>query len=348
MIFYLDKHVEWNKRSGSELEQQIRSEMEKIEAEYFSDKSLGYVKVIYPKGEPDPDHRVFGILKKYPVSLKSADGAWRYSKSRPRVEKSGQLTYDDHHLMVTHKTVLTKKDIELVWFLKYKSPAVRSKKIYLENLEEEAKEEVLQLSDDADIRYMLFGNGSPIAKDSKLLSDVASIFGVKDVDKIGLNQIKVALFEKLVEGNKRKDRFVNFAKFEELTEGTQKRKAAFLTRGAIADGIVGYRDRAWWLKEGREFVEKLLDIRPVDVEYRAELLIEEVIKNANIRSRLFSAIGEDETMTLEDLRLLDRPVLMRLAGDKGIGDKMSNTIKKEEIIELLCDKMKIEYKPKSA
>jgi hypothetical protein len=347
MIFYLDKLVDWNRRTGlSELERQVKEEIEQIRSEFFSENSPQLVRLIYPKGAAEKVHHVHGVLRKFPIDLLSPDGVWRYSKSRPKMLKSGKLDYGDRHLFVLHTNKFSEKDIELIWYLKNKASSLKNGKVYIENLEAEAKQQVEEMSTEADIRYMIMGNTSPVAKNEKLIKEAAEIFGVKDVDKMKINQIKMSLYDKIVEGEKAKDRFANFNKFEEIVEGNVKRKAAFITRRAINDSIVGYRDRAWWIKEGREYVEKLINIRPVDVEQRVELLIEEVINNPNIRSRLFAVMGESENTTVEELWELDRPTLMRHAKDRGLPTSTKST--KTELVEMLCKDMEIEFKPESA
>lgn len=344
MIFYLDEEVNW-KHGRSDIDMQVKKEMEKIQAKYFSPNTLGKVTLIYPKGRPEGDFRTFGVLKKFPIELTSPDGVWRYSKSRPRI-KNGQREYDDHHRFVTWKTFYTEKDIEFVWFLEYKSSAVRSGRIVIENLEEEAKKQIEVMSSDADIKYMIMGKTSPIAKDKTLIKQAADIFGVKDVERRSIDEVRLDLYNTILDGQKRKDRFINFEKFEELTEGNQKRKAAFVARRAIQDGIVGYKDRAMWLKEGREYAEKLMGLKSDEIEDRNEVFIQEVINNPNIKSRLFAAMGEDESYNLDDLRELDRPTLMRMANDRGL--TTTNSDKKEDLLKKLCEDMELEYQPKSA
>lgn len=346
MIFYFDTPVDWNKRNGSELEQKVRGEIEQIRSDYFSEKSQKQVRLIYPKGAPEEVHNVHGVLKKFPIDLLSPDGAWRYTASRPGFQKNGKPKYSDRHMFIFHSNVYKEKDIELVWYLMNKAAAVKSGKVYIENLEQEAKQEVDEMATEADIRYMIMGKTSPISKNEKLIREAAEIFGVKDVEKIGINQVKKALYDTILDGEEVGDRFVNFNKFEEIVEGNVKRKAAFVARRAVNDGIVGYKDRAWWIKEGREYVEKLMSIRPVDVENRVELLIDEIIDNPNLRARLFSAMGETENTTAEELWELDRPTLMRQAKDLGIETSTKST--KEYLVKGICKDMGIEFKPESA
>jgi len=343
MIYYFDQEVNWQ-HPKTDIDKKVRDEINKIKDQYFSENSLKQVKLVYPKGAPEKVHRVFGVLKKFAIELQSSDGVWRYSRAR----KDNKGEYKDHHVFVTHSTLYHEKDIEFIWFLKNKAYAVASGKLYIENLEEEAKQEVDTLSSDADIKYMLMGKHSPISQNEKLVREVAEIFGVPDVEKIGSNQVKLNLYNTILEGEKMQDSFTNFENFEAMTEGNSKRKAAFHARRSINDNLVGYnnRDRAWYVKEGSKFTEKLVSIRPQDVPDRKEIFIQEIVNNPNIRSRLFMAIGEEEGTTIEELRELDRHTLLKKAGD--LGFKTSNQDKKEELVKKICQKLDIEYKPESA
>ena len=76
------------------------------------------------------------------------------------------------------------------------------------------------------------------------------------------------------------------------------------------------------------------------VETRDQVLIESVVEDPNVRSRLFAAMGEEEEVTVDDLRVMDRPVLQKML--KELTGKFLN-IKKEEIIEEICKEKGIVY-----
>lgn len=341
MIYYNDNPVNWNRTSGlSEIERLVKEEILQLKNKYFSDNTMQRVRVIYPHGKPEQKFRVFGVLKLLPIPLKSADGLWRYSASL-----KGANGYADSHKFVTYSSVYSEKDIEFLWFLMNRC-SMLNKLIFVEDLEAEAKKEVESLASDADIRYMIMGN-SPIAKDEYLIRQVSEIFGVRDVSKKGINQVKKELYDALVDGEKAGDKFVNYAKFEELTQADVKRKAAFYAKASINDGTVGYKDRAWYLMSGREYSEKLMTINAKDAAYREQLFVDEIVNNPSIRSRLFQAIGQEEYSTPDEFRQIDRQSLLQKC--KSLGIKTSPTDKAEELVEKLCGHYGINYtQPQSA
>ena len=231
MIYYNDEPVNWNRKTGlSEIDRMVADEITVIRNKYFADNTMQRVKVLYPRGIPEEAHRVFAVFKKIPVPLRSADGMWRYSPVRATKGKYG-MEYPEAHAFLMYEQLYTAKDIEFLWFLMNRC-SMLNRLIFIEDKEADAKKEIEQLSTDADIRYMLLGN-SPIAKDAELIKQVASVFGVKDIEKRSLAEVKLDLFNTVVEGEKNKDAFCNYKKFEELTMGSQKRKAAFYARQSI-------------------------------------------------------------------------------------------------------------------
>ena len=92
---------------------------------------------------------------------------------------------------------------------------------------------------------------------------------------------------------------------------------------------------------GREYSEKLLTINAKDAAYRDQLFIEEVVTNPTVKSRLFSAIGQEEITSAEDLRDIDRNTLIKKCKENGLEGKPSDD--KETLIERLCKKYGIEY-----
>lgn len=148
----------------------------------------------------------------------------------------------------------------------------------------------------------------------------------------------------LVKGQENGDKFCNYDKFDEFVGGEVKRKAAFYARQSINDGTVGYKDRAWYIMAGREFDEKLCGIDTKMAAFKEQAFIDEVVNNANVRSRLFKVIGQEEYRTCAELWDLDRPVLQRKAKDElGIFDPK---LKAEDLVKKLCEHYGIEFTPK--
>lgn len=344
MIYYLDSPVVWDKKlkkaeTRSQVEQIVYDEITAIRNKYFSDNATGRVKLLYPNGKPKEKDGGFTIMKRFPIQLWSSDGAWRWTSAR----KPQNGEYVDHHVFLRHDTVFTEKDIEFLWFLMNRSSAL-NKFIFVEDLEAESKKINEQMASDADIRFMLLSNKSPIAKDETTIKQLAEVFGVKDTRKKGIEQIKKELYDVLVEGEKSKDKFTNYNKFDELAGGDVKRKAAFNAKRAINDGIVKYKDYAWWIMSGSVYDEQLVKMKPADSAYREQVFVDEIVNNAGTRSRLFAALGIEEITTTEDLRDMGRTALMNRCKDLGIKTEVKDDT--EALVKKLCTHYNIEYLPK--
>lgn len=340
MIYHLDVPILWNKKEKlTDEEQNVRDEITAIRNKYFGTKNMGKVCILYPKGKPKPKDNGFTIMKIFPIPLTSADGTWRYSSSK----KNSKGDYVDSHVYVKNSTVYREKDIEFIWFLLNRS-SVMNKYIFVEDKEGDAKKENEKMATDAYIRYMLMDKRSPVAKDEKTIKQVSEIFGVENVDKRGIEELKKDLYLMLVKGQENGDKFCNFDKFDEFVGGEIKRKAAFYARQSINDGTVGYKEYAWYLMAGREFDEKLCGIERKEAAFKEQAFIDEVVNNANVRSRLFKVIGQEEYRTCAELWDLDRPVLQRKAKDElGIFDPK---LKAEDLVKKLCEHYGIEFTPK--
>lgn len=340
MIYRNEVLIDWKKGKGTactEDEAKVYQEITAIKNKYFGDNTMKIVTLLYPKGEFKDDGS-FVVPKLFPIPLSSSDGVWRYSESKIRKDK----TFVDSAKFIKHQTTFTERDLEFLWFLVNKS-ALLNRFVFIEDLEAKAEAELNKMADDADIRFMITSPRSPFAKDEKAVREVAEIFGVQDVNRRGIGQIKKDLYDTLVRGQKMNDRFINFDKFDELTQGEVKRKAAFKARESINDKVVKFQDGAWWLMHGSEPQEKLMTIKQKDAGDKEKMFIDEIVNNPNTRSRLFTAIGEEESVTAADYRELSVGTLRKKVSEEcGSGaQKASDT--KEDLIRTLCEKHGIDY-----
>lgn len=343
MLLYYNNELVNYKRQQTPLEQRVYSEITEIKNEYFGENKLGKVVLLYPNGEIRERDKGWTQAKQFAIPLKGKDGMWRCTGSvrNPNNNRVNQ-GYVDHHKFVTYETVLTEKDIEFIWFLKHES-SVLGKYVFFEDLEGDAKEEVEAMASDAEVRFMITSPKSPISKNETLLREVASVMGVPNTDKIGINQLKKELYETLVDGHEYGDKYINYDTFDKLVNGDKVRKAAHVARRAISNNIVGYSKSAWWLMNGRNYEERLVNVSPTDGASRDQVFIQAVVDNATIRSRVFMVMGEQENITLKDLREQDRSSLQRTLRE--LTGEFSSNDKKEEIIEKLCKQYDIRYEP---
>ena len=346
MLFYLGKYVNV-KEPQNAFEKKVADEIQEIKNQYFSNSTMGYVTIVYPKGEPafgQAEWRnVWGVLKKYAVSNKGADNSWRWSSKMPAYNSKGQLDFTDPAVYVMYKTVIDESKADWLWFLLNQNHDIKAGRIYIEDLEAEAKEVNEDMAADADLRFVLFSQRSPVSANHALIKNVAEVMGIKDVSKKGVELVKNELYNLILEGEERNDRYVNTNKFYELTDGENTAKAAYEARKCIADGIVKFKDKKWFLMEGSEYAEELVSVSNQDIPYKDKVFIDEVVKNDNVRSRLFDALGIEDFVSCDDLRQLHLQVLKKKAQREVGLDSVKTTDRKEDVLKTLCKHRKIEY-----
>lgn len=334
MIYYLDKEVIWNKKTGlNEVEQQVRGEIEAIREKYFGNNKLGYAKVIYPKGKIEEAHRVFGVERKYPLFYTSDDGTWIFAE-RKVTNRSGNLDYGPRHRLFRYQTMLRENEIELLWFLIHKSSAF-NRKLFIEDLEAKAKSVVEEMSVDADLKYLIMGKTSPISKDIDTIKKVAEIFGLRDIEKKGESQLKVELYDTILAGEKRNDPNINYKRFEQLTNSDFRRKAAYLAKRAINDKIVVYKDGAWFYNDNGTADERLVELKRNEIEMRDHVFVDKVVNDANVRARLFAILHEEEDYSRADLMNLGLSTLRAMV--KELGGKVGQNETKDTLADRICE-----------
>jgi len=341
MLYYQNEFVDW-KKGKSELCNEIRVQIENLRNQFFAPNKPGYVSVVYPGGARVINVSGFRELPRmYAMELRGGEyGDWRYTPKMPSRDKDGRLVFSYHHEYMRESKLLTEKDVEFLWFLMNKSDAVRCGDIVVVDPEADASREAADMSKDVDLKFWIYGRGSHVSTNAKLLRTVATAFGVEDVNKLGINQVRNQLFRVVDAGEKSHDRFVNVSVFEKLIDSIGSLRVATVIREAIGSNAIVFnkQNTAWYLGEG-ENMELLLKLKPADIAKKEMALINEAIDNVKIKGRILAYLGYSEFQNGDELRELDRPSLMKMCKDREIETTLKDTI--EVLVEKLCLKMEI-------
>ena len=180
-----------------------------------------------------------GFVKEWPkqyipfsATVSGHDGSekWVYSRNTP-TKKDGNLVFKNNGRW-QHKTSfhLILKDIDLIFFLEYKCPLIKNGTFYIENKAKEAEVEASEISRDIEIRYLIYGENSPLASFPEKLRTLSAAWQVRNaLEKnqegeylVDLNILKHELFAAIKDGEKRKENgfqeFLNATKAHKLTE----------------------------------------------------------------------------------------------------------------------------------
>ena len=168
----------------------------------------------------------------YSTTVSGDEGGehWVYSKTEPN-KKDGNLVFKNNGRWMYKKFFsLMLKDIDLIFFLEYKSALIKQGTIYIENKVAEATVKADEISRDIEIRYLIYGENSPLASFPEKLRTLSAAWQVRNaLEKnaegeylVDLNILKHELFAAVKDGEKRKENgfeaFLNATKAHKLTE----------------------------------------------------------------------------------------------------------------------------------
>lgn len=349
MIYYNGEFVDYRDNNNKgELESKLRSEIHDIDQKYFGKTAQGFAIVRFPKGKRIQDE-VTGTwypVKPFPTFHKSADRMWIFSRTK-KTSINGRENYGDAFTIIRDPYKITKKDIEFLWFLLNHSSDVKAGLLQIEDKEAMATKEAKEFSSDVDIRYLIYGKTSPIGRNEELFRKIASVFGIKDVERHGFNQLKNIVYGIVSEGENSGSRFINFDVFEKLVNGHQRLRLSFIIREAISDGSIKFnqKDYKWYFASGGELIEPLFTVSLKDLQHKEELLIEAAILDLSLKGAILSALGRADFENVDELREFNKQTLMSMTSRYGLD--VTNKDNVESLVEKICGKFGIEYKAKS-
>ena len=168
----------------------------------------------------------------YSATISGDEGSehWVYSRTPPSM-KDGNLIFKNNGRWMYNKFFsLTLKDIDLIFFLEFKCPLIKQGNIYIENRAADAEKKSNEIASDIEIKYLIYGEGSPLASFPQKLRTLAAAWQVRNaLEKtqegeylVDLNILKHELFAAIKDGEKRKENgfeaFLNATKAHKLTE----------------------------------------------------------------------------------------------------------------------------------
>jgi len=339
MIFYNGEMVDYKKKD-TELAKEISKTIAEFKLNNFGKDKKGFCQLRYPNGV-----RVKNISGKYEpkkqffLDLVSWDGLWRWSDAKPR---NGKFRYQNgNHLKISDPYMFEEKDAELVWFLQTHCPQVKSGKVYFEDFEAKAEKEAKELVEDLDIRHAIYSKKSPVSQDIPLLRQVAEVFGIEDVNKLGVFELRNALYHKITNGEASGSKYVNFQRFEELTDNKGKMRAATTIRKAINEESLRYnkKDKSWWSCAAGEDIECLLTLKPNEVADKEGVLLEKVIEDKSFRAIVYAELGITGYATKDEVKDLGYTALAKICKLEGI--EVKTTDKLADLVDKYCEKFNI-------
>lgn len=343
MIYHQNKFVDWNKSTGlNDIEKQVKKGIEEIREKYFKEGDPEEKKVVkFYDQNGARTQNVSGHWeprKPFPLKFTGGRGEWRYTPTMPGLDKNGQPMFTESCKIMSEICYVREDEIELAYFLINHNPSVKSGRIKIIDDEKDAQEKADSYSDDLDLRYHLYGKASPVANDRNLLDDIASTFGVKDVESLGLAQLKNRIYDVVVSGDKSRNRFINTKEFMSLIDNEGKRQVAQVVYRAVKNGDLKYSNKTYGYHfvEGGVMGEKIIDIAGKDESSAVQILINECANNEKVRNDIYGYLGIKVDKMVESYRDKGILELKNIAKERELKFNWT-TIKKEELVKLLCE-----------
>jgi hypothetical protein len=338
MIYYLDELVNW-KNPKTDIEKGVKSAIEEIREKYFGDNKPNVVKLLNIRAEPIVNGSgYYEPTKQFPIRFINKTGEWRYTKVMPKVDKNG-TTFISYYELMSYMKYLYETDIEYIYYLLTHCESIISGRITVVDDEAIATATVASMSSDLELRYQLYAPSSPIANDKSLLGDIAITFGIKDVDSIGINQLKNRIYDVVTNGDSQNHRFINTKSFMELIGNEEKRRVAKVIHNSVKTGDLVYsnKDYGWHFVEGgRVNPEIILSVAGRDSSSAIQYLINECASNEKIRKDIYGYLGLKSGISADQFRSLNILTLREKCKKDEV--QISNIVNKskEELVEALC------------
>lgn len=314
MIFYNDELV--SAKGTPEVYRKIQDQLNQIKKDYFDEGTRGYVKLLYPKGEPRRNSSKFWEPRKpFQVPLISGDGMYRYSKYKPHIDPATKApSFQESHRLIRSGMKFTVEDIDFVWLLLNHCQEIKKGILKIEDPEAIAKKKNEGNSVDIDLRYFLFGNSSPLSGSNGIepLKSLADAAGIKEASVMRNEELRNAVYDAFRNGERDKDPIINFKNFLELTNGENKRRALIIARKAIATGKLVFDKNLYsWRLSGRDDV--FLRLTGAQMGSAEALVLEAVVNDVLRRVWLFHYMGEKDIASVSELSTIKRQDLVSLA-----------------------------------
>ena len=280
------------------------------------------------------------------VETPSGYNEWRFTTGHPVNTKHGQK-FPISHIDITFELIINRNDAnavdEAIYLLFLSDNCVKTNKFYLVDKKAEAKKYVESRANLSAVSFLLYDEDSPLTdKDIRML---AMSFGISKADdtKISIEEVKVELEAKIIEGEKTGDKFCNYKTFKEHSKmGDQVRLLANIQKMYDA-GFLSFDDVTctfyYHFDEEMKEKEKVWQISPID-EYQKDKVFLRYLQNNPIwRETLEKRLGVDttdifKTVTKEDLDGMsyeEKKLLGKRLGVKAFG--LSNEKLNEAILE---------------
>ena len=265
---------------------------------------------------------------------------WIYAKNKPTV-KDGELIFRTRYFEVKDGllTIDTQSETDLAYFILNVSTFLKKRNFIVEDLENEAKQQIESISPEAMILFYLNSPISPIYNKNEVVRELAYSWGIPNADNVGINQLKVRLKDTVLSSERNKEvtnrGITEF--IEEIGNMGRMTKYRALLQKAKDQNLIGFDNRSnswcWISRVSGEFNDFIVPILPVNLDQKERLLFEYLINNVQLFDQIEDLLANKpfkENITTIETKYSNLlwTELREIAKNKGINTK---GMKREEI-----------------
>ena len=196
---------------------------------------------------------------------------------------------------------LDKKDIDKILFLMVGEPRIKYGTLYIEDLEKKARLKAEKRTAGSTLNFYLYNEKSPLFADEERLIGIALALGIADPDKMGVNELKNTIYERVELAEKINDGTFGYKWFDTaVDEFTPVMTALKDIQTATDKKIIRFNQKTYkWmlLDENAKDTRILCPVEPHKTSMRREILAATCVKNPEIYDIIkmgVDAVARDE------------------------------------------------------
>lgn len=248
--------------------------------------------------------------------------------SNQQKDQSGNIKYSPRGKWFRGTMYLNKRDMEtLVFFDAFSGAVGENKRIVMDQPEIAAERLAKKREREGLLQYYLYTPGSPLVQNRIKMQSIAQAWGIPDTDEMDRNQLANAIYSKIEQGEKNKDKNRNLDAFTKAINafGEDFRNLQYIQMSKDR-GLLRFSemDKLWYAYNGELEPEKeMYQVAPKDKNIADQLLASHMLSNKrkydHIVMNLFAHMKDKEGVDIQKEMLPDD--FKRLFGETVVENK---------------------------
>jgi hypothetical protein len=207
------------------------------------------------------------------------------------------------------------KDVDKLLFFMLACPLFKAGVIYIEDLEEKARQVATLRASSSALTFYLYNESSPIYNDVERLCNIAAALGIAKPEILGLNEIRNAIFDRVEAAEKIHDKTYGYKWFNSaVSEFSPKMEALTVIQRATDLNLIKYNPlsfRWFYLDSTGKEMKVICPVEPHNASLNREILAAFLIKNKETYETIQEAMKAVRTRPMNS----DTSVALSREGD---------------------------------